>query len=287
MTSGRKEENRRIYPGSAFLEGEPAADEQQVARHWDDNAPAWIRLSRMGCDTSRDYVNTPAFLAMLPDVRGMRGLDIGCGEGHNTRLVARRGAAMTAIDVSRRFLEAARAGAREAALGIRHARASGTRLPFAGRSFDFVMGTMSFMDMPGHDQLVAECFRVLRPGGFLQFSICHPCFATPRWNWILDGDGRRVAMECGDYFDQIDGEIETWMFSAAPEESRRQFPLFHVPRFGRTLSSWVNLLIDAGFAIERFDEPVPDEETLRRCPAVYDHRIIAYFLIVRCRKPAL
>src|SRR5690606_25115453 len=115
---------------------------------WDDNAPAWIRLSRMGCDTSRDHVNTPAFLAMLPDVRQLQGLDIGCGEGHNTRLVARRGAAMTAVDVSRTFLEAARDGACEEALGIRHARASGARLPFAEHAFDFVMGTMSFMDMP-------------------------------------------------------------------------------------------------------------------------------------------
>ena len=37
---------------------------------------------------------------MLPDVRGLAGLDIGCGEGHNTRLLAGRGARLTAIDIS-------------------------------------------------------------------------------------------------------------------------------------------------------------------------------------------
>lgn len=38
---------------------------------------------------------------------GRTGLDLGCGEGHNTRLLARRGARMTAIDITWRFLEAA------------------------------------------------------------------------------------------------------------------------------------------------------------------------------------
>jgi ubiquinone/menaquinone biosynthesis C-methylase UbiE len=261
-------------------------DEHQVAQYWDENAPVWTRLSRMGCDTSRDYVNTPAFLAMLPEVAGLRGLDIGCGEGHNTRLVARRGAGMTAIDISRRFLAAARVSEREEVLGIRHVLASGSRLPFGTGCFDFVMATMSFMDMPAHERVVAESFRVLRRGGFLQFSICHPCFATPRWRWILDNEGRRIAMECGDYFRDMDGEIESWMFGAAPEESKREFPLFHIPRFSRTLSNWVNLLIAAGFTIERFAEPVPDDEDLQQCPRVYDHRVIAYFLIIRCRKSA-
>jgi trans-aconitate methyltransferase len=41
-----------------------------------------------GHDIYRDHLNTPAFFAMLPDVEGLAGLDIGCGEGHNTRLLA-------------------------------------------------------------------------------------------------------------------------------------------------------------------------------------------------------
>ena len=40
----------------------------------------------------RDYLNTPAFFDMLTDVNGLFGLDIGCSEGRNTRLLAERGA---------------------------------------------------------------------------------------------------------------------------------------------------------------------------------------------------
>ena len=55
--------------------------------------------------------------------------------------------------------------------------------------------------------------------------------------------------------------------------------------FRRTLSSWLNLLVSTGFVLEGFDEPYADEETIKQCPYVADSRIIAYFLIVRCRKP--
>ena len=61
----------------------------EVGRYWDKNAEAWTRLARAGYDTYREYLNTPAFFAMLPDVRGLAGLDIGCGEGHNPRLLAK------------------------------------------------------------------------------------------------------------------------------------------------------------------------------------------------------
>jgi hypothetical protein len=46
---------------------------------------AWAKLSRLGYNVSRDEITMPAFLALLPEVSGLAGLDIGCGEGHGTR----------------------------------------------------------------------------------------------------------------------------------------------------------------------------------------------------------
>jgi hypothetical protein len=65
-------------------------DHRDAGTYWNENAEAWTRLSRAGYDVYRDGLNTPAFLALLPDVRGLRGLDIGSGEGHGTRLLAAR-----------------------------------------------------------------------------------------------------------------------------------------------------------------------------------------------------
>ena len=81
----------------------------QVAGYWESNAEAWTRHSRAGYDVYRDALNTPAFLAMLPPVAGLQGLDIGCGEGTNTRHVARLGARMHAIDIAPTFIRHAEA----------------------------------------------------------------------------------------------------------------------------------------------------------------------------------
>ena len=260
-------------------------DDETVARMWDANADAWTYLSRLGYDVYPDKVNTPAFLAMLPEVRGLRGLDLGCGEGHNTRQVARRGAHMTAIDIARRFVRHAQEAEREDPLGIRYLVASGALLPLTDESFDFVIATMSLMDMPHQDQAIQQVCRVLKPGGFFQFSMTHPCFVTPRWGWLKDDSGQRTGMICGDYFQREEGEIDEWIFSAAPREMKEGLRKFRIPRFERTLSEWLNVLIDAGLMLERFDEPHADEETARFCPAVADTRIVALFLHVRCRKP--
>jgi SAM-dependent methyltransferase len=259
-------------------------DSQEVGRLWDVNAEAWTQLARAGCDTSRDRVNTPAFLAMLPDVNGLHGVDIGCGEGNNTRLLARRGARMDAFDISETFLRYARQTEAETPLGIQYQSASAHAMPFADRTFDFATSFMCLMDMPEPDRALREAYRILKPGGFLQFSITHPCFQTPNWRWVRDEQGQRLGVVCGQYFDHTDGRIDEWIFGAAPPELKQKYPKFRIPRFDRTLSEWLNALLDTGFAIERVAEPTIDPETARREPGLADHRIVAYFLIVRGRK---
>lgn len=261
-------------------------DHVEVGRFWNDNAEVWTKLARAGYDIYRDHLNTPAFFEMLPEVRGLRGLDIGCGEGHNTRLLAGRGARMTAVDISEVFLR--HAAEQEAAepLGIDYRLASAVSLPFEEASFDFATGFMSFMDVAETDRVLAEAFRVLRPGGFLQFSISHPCFYPPHRRNLRDLSGKTYAIEVGNYFRELDGEFEEWTFKAAPIEMRANVPKFKIPRFTRTLSSWVNLLVDRGFVIERMHEPRPSDEVVRAYPSLQDAQVVAYFLHVRARRPA-
>ncbi len=260
-------------------------DHTEVGRFWNGNAGAWTALARAGYDVYRDYLNTPAFFDLLPDVAGLAGLDIGCGEGHNTRLLARRGARVTAIDIAEGFIQHARQAEAEEPLGIAYHVASAVELPFADAAFDFATGFMSFMDVPETDRVLAEAFRVVKPGGFLQFSICHPCFDTPHRRNLRDASGRTYAIEVGDYFRNLDGEVDEWLFKAAPPHVKQGLPKFKTPRFTRTLSQWLNLLIATGFRVERVEEPRPNDETVRACPGMQDAQVVAYFLHVRVRKP--
>jgi ubiquinone/menaquinone biosynthesis C-methylase UbiE len=258
---------------------------EEVGRYWNANADVWTKLARAGYDVYRDHLNTPAFFEMLPDVAGLSGLDVGCGEGHNTRLLARRGARVTAIDVAENFIAHARREEGREPLGIDYRVASAVELPFPDAAFDFVTAFMSFMDVPETDRVLAEAYRVLKPGGFLQFSICHPCFDTPHRRNLRDAGGRTYALEVGDYFRNLNGEVDEWLFTGAPAEAKRELPKFRVPRFTRTVSQWLNLLIDVGFRLERVAEPRPSDEAVRACPKVRDAQVVAYFFHVRARKP--
>jgi SAM-dependent methyltransferase len=250
-------------------------------KQWNENAATWTELSRAGYDVYRDLVNTPAFFAMLPPVAGLVGLDLGCGEGHNTRLVAGNAADVVAIDLAESFIGFAVA---ESHCSIRFLVGDGTRLPFRGSTFDFVTAFMSLMDMGDPETGLQEVGRVLKPGGFVQFSVVHPATSTPIRQWVDDEAGQRHALAIGDYF--YEGPLtETWIFSAAPLEVRQRHNPFTITYARRTLTGWVSAVLGAGLAIEAVSEPRADDETAAAHPEVADTRIAPYCLIVRARKP--
>jgi ubiquinone/menaquinone biosynthesis C-methylase UbiE len=255
-------------------------EDSTVRRCWEGNARAWTELSRAGYDVCRDHLNTPAFFELLPDVSGLSGIDIGCGEGHNTHLLSARGARMTAVDIA---LEFARAASGESPSGIHYLAADALRLPFRDASFDFAAAFMSLMDAGAPERVLPEAARILRPGGFLQFSILHPCFSTPHRTIVRDTSGTPVAVEVGHYFERTD-QLERWTFSAALPEAREGLPLFEVPRFYRTLADWLNAIADGGLLVERCEEPSASIATAARIPGLADTRVAPLFLLFRCRR---
>ena len=261
-------------------------ESDEVRKYWERNAKAWTQLSRAGYDTYRNYLNTPAFFALLPEVAGKRGLDIGCGEGYNTRLLAEHGAKVIGLDMSSVFVQQAKSFQSRSSLNPEYLIGNAQELPFADACFDFVTGFMSFMDIPDTETLLSEVWRTLKPGGFLQFSISHPCFDLPRRKNLRDAEGRTYAFELGGYFERDRGKVAEWLFSAAPPEVVEGLSKFQTPNFNHPLSYWLNTLIQTGFVLEAFSEPMPDDQTVLEQPNIQDAQVIAYFLIIRARKPA-
>jgi SAM-dependent methyltransferase len=255
----------------------------EVADAWDQNAELWIRHVRAGWDKLREAFNNPMFFAFAPDLAGRMVIDLGCGEGRNTREIARRGARVTGVDVSEKMIAAAQAAEASEPLGISYHVSSFSRLDdCADESFDLALSTMALMDGPDFAGAAREAYRVLRRGGGFYFSVLHPCFVTPRQKWVRNDQGDEVGFIVGDYFVE-DVHIDRWRFQAAPEEDGA---LFRVPRFPHRMETYINGLCAAGFRITKMQEPRPTEEMVAAYPRLDRFRrqipIFIYFAAEKC-----
>jgi malonyl-CoA O-methyltransferase len=101
-----------------------------------------------------------------PDVKGRRALDLACGSGRYSRLLADTCAAdIVAMDFCMPMLSQVSAAARVCGDMM--------RLPFAQDSFDVVISGLALGHASGVHQWMAEVSRVLKPGGILLYSDFH------------------------------------------------------------------------------------------------------------------
>jgi len=207
------------------------------------------------------HTDRPAMLALAGDVAGLRVLDVGCGAGHYIAELRARGAAeVVGIEGSRTLLAHARERLNGDTAVTLHRHDLEEPLAFlAGDSFDLAIMALVLHHIEARGQLLAELRRVLRPGGRLLVSTTHP---TADWTYFG-----------GSYCDE--SRVELPVKDGAMSISYRRM----------TLQTFLNELLDAGFALERVAEPRPTEEARRIDERRYlESRQAPSFLAVRMRK---
>ena len=161
-----------------------------IARHAAErtfhDAQARERAATFAADPGRLRVEDDAFLthagwirpafAALGDLRGQDALDYGCGHGVAAVVMARRGARVSAFDLSPGYVREANIRARANDVTLDAVVAAGEELPFADESFDVVWGNaiLHHLELP---RALPELKRVLRPGARAVF--CEPWGGNP------------------------------------------------------------------------------------------------------------
>jgi ubiquinone/menaquinone biosynthesis C-methylase UbiE len=92
-------------------------------------------------------------------------LEVAPGPGFLAVELARRGFAVTGLDISRTFIELARRNAEKSGVDVRLEQGNASRMPFADQSFDFLVCRAAFKNFADPTGALREMHRVLKPGG--------------------------------------------------------------------------------------------------------------------------
>ena len=153
---------------------------------------------------------------------------------------------------------------------ITYTRADMEHLELPASSFDLAYSSLAFHYIEDVRRLMTAIHRSLIPRGFLVFSVEHPIFMAPsepkfsttaagRSVWALDG-----------YLDE-GPRITDWLAKG-------------VVKHHRTLATWINTLVEVGFAISHVDEWGPTPEHIAAHPDWADDHQRPMFLLISARR---
>lgn len=226
---------QNIYDEPEFFHGY-----SQLPRsvHGLDGAPEW-----------------PAIRRMLPDIKGRRILDLGCGFGWFARWAASEGAAsVLGLDLSENMLARAMAETREPHIEYRKADLETVELP-AG-AFDLAYSSLAFHYIQDLGRLLEAVFHALAPAGQLVFTMEHPIYmASTRPGWLARDDGRKTWPV--DHYALEGQRVTNWLADG-------------VVKHHRTLGTTLNTLIRSGFTLRELCEWSPTAEQVAAQPALQD-----------------
>ena len=228
----------------------------------------YSRLGRSieGLDGAAEW---PVLKAMLPELRGLRVVDLGCGFGWFCRWARQQGAAtVLGIDVSEKMLARARATTTDAAISYLKADIASAELPQA--AFNLAYSSLALHYVEDLGGLLAKVQRALTPGGQLIFSVEHPIFTAPTQpGWSVGVSGKK-AWPVDNYL--CEGPRSTdWLAKGVIKQHR-------------TMATYVNLLLRLGFTLSHIEEWGPTDDQIAARPPLEDERQRPMFLLVSARR---
>jgi SAM-dependent methyltransferase len=227
-----------------------------------------IPRSRLGLAGAPEW---PDLKAMLPDVRGLRILDLGCGFGAFDRWAIEQGAAsVLGIDLSENMLATARE--RGGDMPIRYEQADLETYEPEACAFDLVYSTLVVHYLEDFDAFCRKVRSALGNDGHFVFTTEHPIFAVrvePEDMIAADGE---PAYAIRDY--NIEGPRTTdWIAKG-------------VVKYHRKISTMITIMHRHGLMLEAMDEWGPKPDLLKARPEMAEYLMRPQLLLMAARVAA-
>ncbi|MDQ0217638.1 class I SAM-dependent methyltransferase [Peribacillus cavernae] len=210
------------------------------------------------------------FKSLIPELRNKNVLDLGCGFGWHCRFAREQQAvSVVGVDISEKMLRQAREQTDDPA--ISYLQMPIEDIEFSNSQFDVVISSLSFHYIKSFEVICKKVHDCLKLGGTFIFSVEHPIFtARNEQDWYLDDQGNRLHWPVDNY--QSEGVRET------------TFLIENVIKYHRTISTYINDLIGAGFNLKAIKEPMPSDEMLKNDSLMKDEKRRPMFLIISVEK---
>ena len=185
---------------------------------------------------------------LLPDFKEKRILDLGCGYGWHCKYAADHGAAaVLGTDISQKMIQTAQRINSAAQIEYRCTAMEDLRFP--ADTFDAVISSLAFHYIRDFKPLVANIAKWLKTGGSLVFSVEHPVFTSyGTQDWYYDENGKILHFPVDNYY--YEGQREAIFLGEK------------VIKYHRTLTTYLNTLLENGFELQHIIEPQPPAEMM-------------------------
>lgn len=241
---------------------------EKLKNEWNDLALPWIKESREGRNANRNGLLDEPILRSCGDVKGLHILDCGCGEGRFCRILSKLGAKkVLGVDLCEPMIKAAKelqSQNDEYMVGDAH------NLSFIkNESYDIAISYLNQCDLVDFQKNNLEVFRILKNGGKFIIANLHP-MRSAEAGWCKDGSGKKSHVKLDNYF----------------AENERHWKMLGVEftNFHRTLATYINSFIKAGFTLEGLLEPTVTAEQLKNYPELEDEMRVPNFIIYILKK---
>ncbi len=213
----------------------------------------------------------PAIKSLLPDLKGKRILDLGCGYGESCSYFIEKGAQkVVGIDISKKMLEVAEK--ENSHMNIEYLEESMDDIDKLSGKFDIVYSSLALHYIEDFKKLLMGINNLLSEDGLFIYSQEHPLSTAHEkgQRWTRDENGMGAHYNLANYMESGKREV-TWFING-------------VIKYHRTFSEIINTVNECGFQIEKILEPLPSEEDIKLIPKMVQDFHKPNFLILRAGK---
>lgn len=226
-----------------------------------------MQRSQQGLDGAGEW---STLKEILPDFKDKTVLDLGCGYGWHCMYAIDNGAeAVIGVDLSRKMLDIAEI--KNKTPEIQYCCCAIEDYEYPKEYYDVILSSLAFHYVKDYAEVIKKIYASLKRGGQFIFSVEHPVFtAQGSQQWYFAKDGTIMHFPVDNYY--YEGE------------RKAQFLGETITKYHRTLTTYIDTLLNNGFTLQRIVEPKPPENMLH-LDGMKDEMRRPMMLIIRaCKK---